>query len=649
MELHRKKKQKRPPKKKAGPTKRFVYKVHGSLAHGFLLEGAEEFENQVACQLELQNAVGNNERHRRSLCMEVLRERYPNLAHLECEKDRLDAEVDALRDAAKARNAQARRKRATPEESAAIRAKAAEAKAAREAFQAAKEAAYADPAVKDDLKAVNEHADWLDFRKYNHLKRTRNMSAHSRAIVMADTRGRRAGRPPKPKTEEVECRVGLQIKRARLAPLLTPEVFLAGGARDCQVTVLSENTVGGSNGGVTYTKRFCEIRFPLTSRNRGYPIVYCKVRVHIHRLPPRGSAIKQLHLHRAKRGPSVRYELHLSVEKKDGFAKPDVPDTGVVAINLGWRQTEDGIRVATWHAKGASTAEVAGPAYYPLQQVETDSGSLVLPQAEVDRRWRYVEEIQSRRDNLFNEARARLAEWLGANASIVPAWLAERTRYMAQWKASRNMEELVVVWGVRRFAGDESMYRYLHGYEVQRGVRPDGRPRMLFEGWMLQDRHLALQMEGQRQRANRWRDYVYRRFAIALRRRYRKVILANTNWARLARNEEKDKPEDNKSANETSRWNRRVAAPGRFSKILGEMFGEAEKVEGKNITQTCSECLHRDAFDAKAEVVRTCHRCEAVADQDARAARNLLAKEGTGTLLGVEPAPAPEPEEEEAV
>lgn len=264
------------------------------------------------------------------------------------------------------------------------------------------------------------------------------------------------------------------------------------------------------------------------------------------------------------------------------------------AVDLGWRKTDEGIKVAHWLGD------------------DTDGGGegeLIIPWKMVSR-WQQIDDLQSIRDTAFGAVRDLLHNWLRTHT--VPEWLREETKSLHQWRSQRRLAGLLRRW--QRFDGDEAIYSYLNGPQVQRFV--NDKWRQTGSGWRNWDRHLYEWQEQLRAKALRWRDDFYRKFAARLSRRYGVFRLENIDWRQITR---KANAED--ESNDAIRRFQRIAAPGRLAAILMQRASRWQRVEARGTTSTCNDCGQPIQFGA---IRRMTCACGAQHDRDQNACYNIL-------------------------
>jgi hypothetical protein len=319
---------------------------------------------------------------------------------------------------------------------------------------------------------------------------------------------------------------------------------------------------------------------------KGKPI-FAAIPVLLHRPLPDGCAIKWVHLLRQRVGPDDKWRVQFVVSRAEGFPRDDQAASGHVGIDLGWRLTPAGLRVASWAGDDGAAGEV------------------VIPAADLDR-WQKAGQLQSTRDHNFNRERSRLATWLFDHRQAIPGWLAERTTHLHQWRSPARLTGLVWSWRERRFAGDADIFAEL-------------------EAWRKHERHLHRYQAGVLRQAQEMREHLYCNAVVGLRRRYHTAHVEDTDWRELARRSRVDEELP------AQPYQRRLAAPGRFRELLVEHLSCVVPWPAAYTTQRCHACARVEPFSSRGELEHTCSHCAATWDQDQNAARVLLAY-GTGRL-----------------
>jgi hypothetical protein len=151
------------------------------------------------------------------------------------------------------------------------------------------------------------------------------------------------------------------------------------------------------------------------STEKGEP-VWAAIPIVMHRPLPEGGQIKWALLVRRRTGRRMRYSVQFVVEHLSEEKEKIGPQSGAVAIDINWRLTPEGLRTAYWVGD------------------DGQSGTIALPQEWLKEMGR-VDDLNSKRDLLFNRERAVLLEWMDGAESI-PDWLQEHTRTIRQWSPS---------------------------------------------------------------------------------------------------------------------------------------------------------------------------------------------------------------------
>lgn len=298
---------------------------------------------------------------------------------------------------------------------------------------------------------------------------------------------------------------------------------------------------------------------------------------------PDGVRVTWATVHLRQVGPHSRWSCELTLDiPADARAGHTATTGGAVAIDVGWRQEGDELRVATWlDEHGAS-------GYLRL-----DKATLAL--------LRSPDAIQGERDDRFSGARLGLAWWLAHYDA--PDGLRAELRTMRQWHSPARLERVWRLWSERRFDGDERVYSAL-------------------TAWRWHDRSLWSAAEKNRGQSLRRRREVYRVFAAQLATRYDVVVVEAFDKRRVARRSDK-------TENETARANRQLAATSELCVALEQ----AAKSRGRShaalsahdTTRICPACGLVGDRDAARSIMLVCE-CGNVWDQDVGAGEVLLVR-----------------------
>lgn len=298
---------------------------------------------------------------------------------------------------------------------------------------------------------------------------------------------------------------------------------------------------------------------------------------------PEGASIKWAWMLARRTGTHVQWFFQFTLTGDDAlFAKEQAP-SGRVGIDVGWRLTDEGLRVAKWMGSDGR------------------SGELVLEHRFLSR-WSKSDSLRSIRDRNFNDIRTQLGEWKGTHKAELPDWFTERTKTLHLWRSQAQLASVVIHWRMYRFAGDAAMFDAA-------------------EAWRKQDKHLYDWQEFNRAKAQRWRDDKYRNFAAMIRKGYQTAAVENTNWADM---QELKPLEQRASVDDAMRKNQKIASVGRLLQLIAEGQAVLEKCPAENTTRLCSACGQLTGEINAAALFHTCAHCGITLDQDENAARNLL-------------------------
>lgn len=323
------------------------------------------------------------------------------------------------------------------------------------------------------------------------------------------------------------------------------------------------------------------------------PVWACWWDMIMHRPLPERCVIKAASVTCRKCGPRERWSLEITVDDSACF-KPKA-GTGCVAIDIGWRVTETGMRVAAWIDDEGNKGE--------LQLPEDIVGSV-----------RKCNELRKRRDDEMNSAIRKLCEWY--ETRDMPEWLRARTvkrdtqaptkkqalAHLIKWRSQARLTSLCRAWP--KDEQDEA-------YEA-------------LEAWRYHDHHLWRWETSAREKAIRRRREGYRCVAATLAETYKTVVFECFKLSNVAR-KTGNETEQEKAANS----NRHLASVSEFRSSVMNAFrsrsgADIVEVPANLTTQWCASCNQEERFDAAPQIDHVCSHCGSKWDQDYNAARNLL-------------------------
>ena len=541
--------------------RRYVYGLR--LPH----EGREAAIEQMRLMARYRNRLVEIERRRRERGEASLREASPELVSIDAEIAALDGRIEAAVGEIAAANAEARRRTGTPEQREAL----AGLRAQRRDLYARRKALRAD--LYADASPLRAALTRIDDESREEVRRSRAENGlywGSYLVVEAAARSFRRGAPPVFRRWDGGGCVAVQIQLG-----MSVEEVLAGGDPRLRIVPIADAC------GRHPTH---ELWLRIGSQDDRSPI-WLRARATLHRPIPSGARIKWAEVHRLMIGPRDEWRLHLVLEgEADAFApRWRRAESGMVALDLGWRRVATGLRVACWVGD------------------DGERGELVIGDADL-RRWNVAPSLRSTRDLHFDSARRILNDWTAQQpADSLPDWFRAATETLGQWRSSPRLRELVERWGRQRFAGDEDIH-------------------VAAAEWAGKERHLHQWSAAAEAKAVRWREDLYRCFAARLARRYATAVIEDTDWREVVRRPDSAAAESGDAA----RLYWRVASPGRIGQMLAERM-TLRRVPAQYTTQRCHACGEIERFNAAPRVTHTCSHCGAVWDQDESAATILLA------------------------
>ena len=345
---------------------------------------------------------------------------------------------------------------------------------------------------------------------------------------------------------------------------------------------------------------------------------------------PEGARIRRVTVTRRTNGPvgskdEWTAQFTLALDPVAARYRRTGPPGSTVAVDLGWRQMDDGaVRVGT--AIGVRLGDREGGTSFTL-----------LPPS-IGERLAKLRGVRAVRDRSFNVIRDGLNGWLfgstdqdpqqgaldlhAAIQSELPHWhknfpapiirradtshvghyalVRERAAHLSRWKSFERLHRLVDFWRQHRFPGDDGAFS-------------------IAEAWRYHDRHLWCWEAQGIKKLWRHQRQVFRNAAAELAAKYETLVLEDLDLSRLARTPAPETGE----ANDTGGL-RHAAAPGRYREALVNAFGlhRVVFVPAAKTTLVCSHCDTENTVGATLHF--TCSGCGTRWDQDLNACHNLL-------------------------
>ncbi len=324
---------------------------------------------------------------------------------------------------------------------------------------------------------------------------------------------------------------------------------------------------------------------------QGREPIWFEFPVVLHRPVPVEGKVKKAQVTRRKVGLDWVWELDLTVvlPEDQPDVQPEQPRNTprCVGLNLGWRKTDEGLRVAAWVDSDGKQGVFRLDVGYVATQDRLDGLKSVL-------------------DKNRDQIKARLLDW-GKQREHLPQWL--DLQKVSVVKSHQYFLHLADTWANNRQETDQEVFEDLAQW------------RKRFVHIYSWSSNLSRKMQYRRRED-------FRLFAKKLTETYTHVFLEEFN---LAWSRKKKDAEDTPLALQRASHNwAKVASPGAFRQELQHFCNKAGSlyILGKpdKATQTCPECKNKIEKDVSARIMVTCDACSAEYDQDIGAATNVLRK-----------------------
>lgn len=308
---------------------------------------------------------------------------------------------------------------------------------------------------------------------------------------------------------------------------------------------------------------------------------------------PEESRITYASLHR--RIIAGREKWWLLLEAALPVKPPQATPEKAVGIDVGYRVKEDGsMRVAVAVGSDGVVHELLLDAGYVGQYAK-------------------VFDLQSIRDDMYNEIRQKLRSFVEANDTnkvLLPLAILEALAEMDEWYTPGRLCSLIRQWG--RARGSTGVN------ETEQAIYD------VMNHWQKREHHLWQYQENLRDQLQANRTYRYRVFAKQMRTLYGEIVVERLNLNEL---HDVDRPEEDRKLPKNIRSAARLACLSELLRFLRESGAVEHPAE--NTTRFhlgCNEII--EAEFAKHYVVH-CTKCGVDFDQDVNAAKVLLAGAGT--------------------
>jgi|GEM_PF-2944245 len=273
--------------------------------------------------------------------------------------------------------------------------------------------------------------------------------------------------------------------------------------------------------------------------------------------------------------------------------------SGVVAIDVGWRKFEDYLLVGTCAASDGREWELR-----------------------LDGNWlgqlRRVEGMQSYRDVLLNEQVKWLHPWLKSRKGSLPELLLPPSRNLEKW-GQRSVARLVKQWMRERPIGTLDEQRAL----------------ARLDEWLSRENHVWHFQANLQHQLLLYRREEYRVWARRIGEVYRCVVLEKLNYGDWHK-----KPPVERGGSVKADMAKKYLRDAGLSHLKNALKGgvlQVADVPHEGTTVNCHACGHADVWEDPAAKDHVCETCGLRWDRDVNAARNILAASGVTVAWEREP------------
>lgn len=454
-----------------------------------------------------------------------------------------------------------------------------------EKIKAVKKAAKEDPSIKPLIEQGNTAVDAAIKEARNHFSRQLGLYwPNYLESERAANQARFQRMDPKFHRWTGEGSLAIQFQKG----LSVPELF---ECQDSRLRLIAPNIANTNalraNGQIRGKERHVRALYRVQSNEDGSPR-WITLEVTMHRMLPANGIIKWAHLQREKSSGAIGktylsltkdydYTLRLTLEEPPQEEK----NKAKVAIEVGWRLFETGLRVAV--ALGE----------------DGDLRELYLPKRWLDGK-RKAESLGSIIDRGTNQT-----------ALAIKAAHPELCKKAEQpQKTTTVTKPNILAW-----AGDSPRRLAIALLKIYR-ENPALHPEL--EKWRKQHFHLLRYKKGLQDKLMRGRREVYRKFVSELARKYSICGIEDFDLRHVTT---KDPTKD--QAHELVRWQRTAVGISSLRLMLSQRL-TTQKLSAKNTTQKCHNCGSIEKWDAAHDVWHRCKQCNSRWDQDHNSVRNLL-------------------------
>jgi hypothetical protein len=341
-----------------------------------------------------------------------------------------------------------------------------------------------------------------------------------------------------------------------------------------------------ANGQIRGKERHVRALYRVQSNEDGSPR-WITLEVTMHRMLPANGTIKWAHLDRKRSSGAIGktyisltkdydYTLRLTLEEPPQEEK----NKAKVAVEVGWRLLETGLRVAVALGEGGEMRELYLPKRWLDGKRKAESlGSIIDQETKLT-----ALAIKAAHPELCKKAEQPENPEKPATAAT-PATL--------DW-AGDNPRRLAAA--------------LLKIYREEPALQPD------LEKWRKHHFHLLRYKKGLNDKLIRIRREIYRKFVSELAKKYSICGIEDFDLRQVA---------TKSKAHELVQWQRTAAGISSLRLMLSQRL-TAQKLSAEHKTQKCHNCGSLEKWDAAKAVWHQCNQCNSRWDQDHNSVRNLL-------------------------
>jgi Putative transposase DNA-binding domain len=453
-----------------------------------------------------------------------------------------------------------------------------------EKIRAVKKAAKEDPSIKPSIEQANTAVDAAIKEARNHYSRQLGLYwPNYLESERAANQARFQRMDPKFHRWTGEGSLAIQFQKG----LSVAELF---ECQDSRLRLIPPNIANTNalraNGQIRGKERHVRVLYRVQSNEDRSPR-WITLEVTMHRMLPANGIIKWAHLQRQKSSGAIGktylsltkdydYTLRLTLEEPPQEER----NKAKVAIEVGWRLFETGLRVAVALGEDGNLREL----YLPKQWLDGKRKAESLGSI-IDRGTNQTAlAIKAAHPELYKKAEQPESPKKPTTAAT-PATLA--------W-AGDNPRRLAAA--------------LLKIYREDPTLRPE------LEKWRKHHFHLLRYKKGLNDKLIRIRREIYRKFVSDLAKKYSICGIEDFDLRQVTTKDQ---------AHELVKWQRTAAGISSLRLMLSQRL-TAQKLSAENTTQKCHNCGSLEKWDAAHAVWHRCKQCNSRWDQDHNSVRNLL-------------------------